>query len=209
MRADSSGPVWRSGNLRPGEPALTKRATGRLREPERPGRKRRIEVAATVSTLGTLIGLVFIFFPDLQPRSGGCPGPVAATLSRISVEVGTTWRHYVAEVNLDVASYPDDVLETRGAILHYTASLKGYRGKPVSLRWSLYDAATGAPLRGPFVTNQIALELTPRSCDENAGQPIWIHTEKQRGRIHARIFVYDGSGLLRDSQVTEPFPVVP
>ena len=124
------------------------------------------------------------------------------------MEPSVTWRHYIDEVNVSPERYTDEELKRRGVILHYTTKLEGYNGKEVSLRWSVYDSKTKLS-PAPSLRNQLALALTPRACYETAGEPIFVQTDALEGTFFARVFLYDHTGIVRDSKVTGSFTVRP
>ena len=117
-------------------------------EPERPERrgvrKWLSELSTTVKAVGgvaaaiaAIVGLVFLFFPDLRPDGTSDEG--SATFSKPTVEQPVTFGQYLDRVEIPRDGYTEEDLQRPGALVGVQVTIKGYRDQALPLRWYLLD----------------------------------------------------------------------
>lgn len=116
-----------------------------------------IAVAGGLVTVGTAIGMLFTvvvwLFPSLQRLPPSEEG--GATLSNLDVIDTVTLEEYLERPGMPVkvpASEISQLSQERrqrlGSIIWFDLELKGFAGKSVSLKWSVFNTDTGKPVGG-------------------------------------------------------------
>jgi hypothetical protein len=154
-------------------------------QPEAPRRWKRPSAGATLGLVATIvglvsgiIGLVFLFAPDLQPS--GEPEEQAATLSHLQVRPNASFREYLARVDLPRTGYTAAQLARRGALLQFRIRTSGFEGTRLILKWELYDDATGEQ-----VNESKATILKPTAKTNEANWRFWVPVPHRRGPFYA------------------------
>ena len=113
-----------------------------------------VAVAGGFVTLGTAIGMIFgavaWFFPSVQPPPRSIEGGV--TLSNLEVVPNVTLGEYLRwpgmPANVQESHVSEEQRQRVGTIIRFDIELKGFARERVSLKWSVFDADTGNPIRG-------------------------------------------------------------
>ena len=185
-------------------------------EPEPAKRERRFglsSLTARISAVGapiaTLVGLLFLFVPSLQPTVKHCGETASGDISQIRVEQGT-FADYLLLSDRPTREKVDDIwvprqkseLQSRGNILLYKATIEGFRNEPVELRWSLLTAKDDALIGKPLST---LTYTSPRCSLDQIGSPIWIPASKGTAekKLYAEILLYDASDKLPNKRLVE------
>jgi len=185
-------------------------------DPEPAKRERRFalssltaKIGAVGATIATLVGLLFVFVPSLQPTVRHCGETASGDISQIRVEQGT-FADYLSLSDRPTREKIDGIwvprqkseLRTRGNILLYKATIEGFRNEPVELRWSLLTAKDDALIGKPRST---LTYTSPRCSLDQIGSPIWIPGSKSTGnkKLYAEILLYDASDKLPNKRLVE------
>ena len=181
-------------------------------EPERPERrgvrKWLSELSTTVKAIGgvaaaiaAIVGLVFLFFPDLRPAGTSDEG--SATFSKPTVEQPVTFAQYLDRVEIPRDGYTEEDLQRPGALVGVQVAIKGYRDQALPLRWYLLD--------GPEIVDQQSRRhtLTTDRNDAPAAWSFWAPIPPGAGpfKIVVQIFPPNvKAGVVPlDEEATEPF----
>jgi hypothetical protein len=165
--------------------------------------RRKVSIGATVTTVGSLVTLFFVFFPGLRPGTGGCSG-TDGRLESVRAEPGETWRDYEDRLNNSIMDQSAKQLEEPGTIVTYRATLHGYKSSHLEIYWSVHRRASSRPVRDSL-KNQLAFDFTPRSCDAEVGQPIFVPRVGGRGEVYVELRLDEVGGNELDSSDTAPF----
>ena len=185
-------------------------------DPEPAKRERRFalssltaKIGAVGATIATLVGLLFVFVPSLQPTVRHCGETASGDISQIRVEQGT-FADYLSLSDRPTREKIDGIwvprqkseLRTRGNILLYKATIEGFRNEPVELRWSLLTAKDDALIGKPRST---LTYTSPRCSLDQIGSPIWIPGSRSTGnkKLYAEILLYDASDKLPNKRLVE------
>jgi hypothetical protein len=93
--------------------------------------------------------------------------------------------------------------QLRGTIVEFRFTLKGFRGKAVRSRWSLYNA-------GRHTQERTAPQASPIKVDADTDRFsdfTWIQDPRDTGLWYAKIELYDEHGTLLDSGESKKFRV--
>ncbi len=169
---------------------------------------KRPSAGATLALVGTIVGLVtgilglvFLFKPDLQPT--GEPDEQIATLSQLRVKPNASFREYLARVDLPPTGYTAAHLARRGALLQFRYRISGFEDERLILKWELYDAATGDQVNESKATSVKASVAT-----NEATWRFWVPLPRKPRQYYATVELQqqkDSFGLPLDSLETEPF----
>ncbi len=183
-------------------------------EPDRPRRFALSSLTARIggvgATIATLVGLLFLFVPSLQPIARHCGETASGDISQIRVEQGT-FADYLSLSDrrprekvpgVGWVPYRKSDLRRRGNILLYKATIEGFRHKPVELRWSLLTAKDDALIGKPVST---LTYTSPRCSLDQIGSPVWIPASKstRNEKLYAEILLYDASDDLARKRLVE------
>jgi hypothetical protein len=181
-------------------------------EPERPERrgvrKWLSELSTTVKAIGgvaaaiaAIVGLVFLFFPDLRPTGTSDEG--SATFSKPTVEQPVTFGQYLDRVEIPRDGHTQEILQRPGALVSVQVTIKGYRDQALPLRWYLLDGAEIVDQQSRRHT------LTADRNDAPAAWSFWAPLPPGAGpfKVVVQIFPPDVKpGVVPlDEEATEPF----
>jgi hypothetical protein len=110
-----------------------------------------LKVAGGIVTVWSVIGIIF---PSLLPLPRSMEGE--GTLSNLKVvRSNETLGEYFqwpsmqgGQAEDEESRVSDDQLQRLGSIISFDITLKGFAGKTVAIRWSVFDADTGKPVSG-------------------------------------------------------------
>jgi hypothetical protein len=122
--------------------------------------------------------LIFTFAPDLQP-SGAAPTQ-AATLSELAVDEGATFAQYLDRIDQPREGYDKAFLARRGALLDFRVRIEGFKGRPLLLKWELFDRRSGDQ-----VDESRAIQIDPTNETNEATHQFWIPIPKDGGPFFA------------------------
>jgi hypothetical protein len=92
-----------------------------------------------VTVVSSVVGLVFLFLPQLKPEPP--PPERSAQLTERSFSRDLSFQQYLLRIDQPTASFSRERLEQRGAFVQFHFVVTGYEGKPLPLKWELFDAA--------------------------------------------------------------------
>jgi len=81
--------------------------------------------------------------------------------------------------------------EPVGVTVNFNASLTGFDGKRVDVRWSLYNATDRRRVPHAWLRNQTALFLKGKADMHNRSDQFWAPIPKAKGPYFIRVSVYD------------------
>lgn len=176
---------------------------GAARSWKRPSPGALLALAATiVGLVSGVLGLVFLLNPDLQPS--GEADEQAATLSQLRVKPNASFREYLAREDFPTASYTAEKLAERGALLQFRVRITGFEGRPLILKWELFDDASGEQ-----VDESLARSIRPTTKTNEANQRFFVPLPARPGSYRAVVELLEqkeNSLLPLDTLETEPFP---
>jgi hypothetical protein len=188
--------------------ARSSRGSRRRRRRETSGWKRP-SAGALLALAGTIIGLVsgivglvFLFKPDLKPS--GEAAKQAATLSQLRMKPNASFREYLARVDLPATPYTKAQLARRGALLQFRVAITGFEGERLTLKWELFEAATGDQINESKATT-----ITPTTETNEANWPFWVPLPKRTGKFYAVVELKQQKRhhlLTLDTLQSDPFP---
>src|SRR5215217_1804105 len=116
-------------------------------------------IAATaVGLISSVVGLVLVVRPDLQPEPPARAKSVH--LRELDFESRVTRRQYLQRFDLPTTSFRATDLRAPGAFLEYRYEINGYKGDRLPVKYELIDARTGdeAKQGKPFLLEAVAPE---------------------------------------------------
>ena len=121
--------------------------------------------------------LIFTFAPDWVPS--GDPPAQSATLSELRVDSEATFRKYLQRVDQPTRGYTERQLQRRGALLDFRVQIEGFRGKPLLLKWELFDQS------GTQINESKAIRITPTNETNEATWQFWVPLPRGDGSYDA------------------------
>ena len=158
--------------------------------------------ATVVGLVSGVVGLVFLFDPDLQPQ--GEAAEQAATLSQLRVKPNASFREYLAREDFPTAEYTAAKLSERGALLQFRVRITGFEGKRLILKWELFDDASGEQ-----VDESLARSIRPTTNTNEATQRFFVPLAQRRGTFYAVVELLEQKehhALSLDTLQTDQFP---
>jgi hypothetical protein len=170
------------------------------------------KIGAIIGTVGTIIVIVTGIVTLLDRRA---PTDVEALLSDLRVtEQQITLRAFLIDY-FDLGVQPsqsndelrqalqkqgipsdvsDDVLQTVGIVISYSAAFTGLAGTNCQLEWSLRDWESKSSVGESYLINQPAFPrqtLTPDSRNDRVNEEMWIARPPREGRFYVRLELFD------------------
>jgi hypothetical protein len=96
-------------------------------------------------------------------------------------------------------------VEPMGVTVNYNVSLKGFRGRKVDVRWSLYDANGGHKVPRDWLRDQDIRWWKGEAEKDSASDSFWVPLPKISGPFFIRVGVYDEDGVRLDFKDTPSF----
>jgi hypothetical protein len=78
-----------------------------------------------------------------------------------------------------------------GVTVNFNASLSGFNGKRVSVRWSLFNAKSGRRVPHDWLRNQRAVVLKGKAAKHDRSSQFWAPVPKAKGVYFIRVGIYD------------------
>ena len=164
---------------------------------------------ALLALAGTIIGLVsgiaglvFLFNPDLKPS--GKAAKEAATLSQLRLRPNVSFGDYLARSDVPATGLTAAQLARRGALLRFRVQITGFENERLTLKWELFDAASGRQINESKATT-----ITPTTETNEANQYVWVPLPRRAGEFYAVVELTQQKEnylLALDSLETDPFP---
>jgi hypothetical protein len=154
-----------------------------------------------VGLVSGIVGLVFLFKPDLQPS--GEAAKQAATLSQLNMKPNASFREYLARVDLPATAYTEGQLARRGALLRFRVGITGFEGDRLILKWELFDAASGDQINESRATT-----ISPTTETNEATWHFWVPLPRRAGKLYAVVELKQQKEhhlLALDTLETDPF----
>ena len=154
-----------------------------------------------VGLVSGIIGLVFLFKPDLQPT--GEAAEQAATLSQLNVQPNAPFREYLARVDLPSTAYTKAQLARRGALLRFRVRITGFEGQRLVLEVGALRQEDREQ-----VDESKATTIRPSTGTNQANWNFWVPLPKRPGPFYAVVELQqpnENSLLALDTLETEPF----
>lgn len=184
-----------------GAPRRRRQATARRWK--RPSPSALLALAGTIVALVSgIAGLVFLFEPDLKPSPESAKQ--AATLSNLRVKPNASFREYLARADLPVTGFTPAQLARRGALLRFRVQITGFEGERLTLKWELFDSASGEQINESKATT-----ITPTTETNEANWPFWVPLPERAGTFYAVVELKQQKEnylLALDTLETDPFP---
>ena len=167
-------------------------------------------VGGVAAAIATIVGLVFLFFPDLRPSP--TPDEGSATLSKPTLEQPVTYRQYLDRVEVPAEGSTEEQLARPGVLAGVMVTIKGYRGQALPLSWYVLDLGTH-----DIVDRQSQRHFVKADRNETpAVWPFWVPLPSGPGPFKVVLQIYPpnakpgrpGVVPLAEAE-TDPFPGVP
>ena len=167
-------------------------------------------VGGVAAAIATIVGLVFLFFPDLRPDP--TPDEGSATLSKPTLEQPVTFGQYLDRVEVPREGSTEEQLARPGVLAGVMVTIKGYRGQALPLRWYVLDLGTH-----DIVDQQSKRHLLQADRnDAPAAWPFWVALPRGPGPFKIVLQIYPpnakpgrpGVVPLAEAE-TDPFPGAP
>jgi hypothetical protein len=130
-------------------------------------------IATLVGIVSGIVGLLFLFVPDWRPGDGAKDG----RLEDITFIPSMTLGEYLARIDQPRDDFAEEQLQRRGAFVQFRVHAVGYKGRPLVLKWELFDRDKEVQR-----AEERAFVLTPKTNDEQSRPPpFWIPLPNDRG----------------------------
>lgn len=165
---------------------MTDRASSTAAEPPR---RRRLsfglvgQVSAVIAVISAGASLYFLFRPDSKPRLRA--DTIAASVTRLDVEPGTTFREYLVRKNVSAGAAEAALLDRVGVMLTIQWATTGLADASLPLRWELIDETAGGE-----VDQEQVRTLHPDRNEDTAGILLWAALPRNGHRFHVVVTVY-------------------
>jgi hypothetical protein len=168
-------------------------------------------VGAVVSTFAAILGVAAWLFPSLQPQPPS--SETWADLSNLAEGPHLTLNEYLQRPGVPATDRQnaENLLGGEdkgkvGSVVFFDVEVKGYRGEPTHIVWSLYEEGTRKPVVG--LTNQKAWPyslIEPRSETRKLALETWVPLPREsKGPfvLSLEMFGGEGEGRLDYEEVT-------
>ena len=125
------------------------------------------DVGAIAGVLATIVGLLFLFLPDLKPEPS--PASSGAGMGLVSFDPDTSRREYLARTDQGRVGFTRPQLDRRGAFVLFGVELEGFKGKPLTLKRELIDNRTGNQIE-----EERAITITPPQNQVKRDWHYWV-----------------------------------
>jgi hypothetical protein len=146
-------------------------------------------VTGAVGFAATVIGLLFVLWPSLKPDEP--PVEKGAKLSNAQIEPAVTFGAYLDRIEQSRAPYGPADLRRRGAFVEFDITVRGYKNKPLPLRWQLVDARSGDQLG-----HSRDLRFKPKVDTDAGSWSFWIPIPRRARRMYVQIQLYNDAGTV-------------
>ena len=92
-----------------------------------------------------------------------------------------------------------------GVTVNYDISLTGFRGRRVTIRWSLYSVPGGNPVPVDWLKNEPIHWLQGQADKDSASDSFWVPLPKIKGPFYIRLGVYNKDNVRLDFKNSGPF----
>jgi hypothetical protein len=158
------------------------------------------QIGAIAGAIGAVLGVVFVLVPSLKPDAP--PLERRGDIGVLKVDRPVTYAQYLQRTGLPGGDYGASYLRRQGVFVQFDVSIVGYKDKQLPLRWSLYDAESGAE-----VSEAKGTTLRAEAATDRATWHIWAPLPAGRGRFFLLIQLFDPKGVVPlDRAQTESFP---
>jgi hypothetical protein len=165
-------------------------------------------VGAVVVVVTGVVGLIFLFLPELKPEP--LPPQRRVELSREEFDPDATFAEFIERRRVE-GMKPSDFtkarLSQRGALLTYRVRIVGYKNDRLPLDWQLIDETTGEE-----VYEEQASILRPTVEDDTATRHIWARLPRQEGPyyISVQLLLQHGNNFTELARLrSKTFPGLP
>jgi hypothetical protein len=101
------------------------------------------QAGVVVGLISGVVGLLFLFFPELRPERGGPSPDQSATISGVVSNPRTTRGQFLDYSDQHREGFTKEQLAMVGASAFARVEIVGYRGKTLTLARQLVDTRTG------------------------------------------------------------------
>lgn len=152
-------------------------------------------ITAAIGALAGLATLIFLFFPNLQPKPD--PGQLGATLSDVQLAHNVSLNAFLLDRGWPTESYTDAELATLGVQASVNATTTGFKGHGLTLSPQVFNVATGqAEALQSFMNKNQSVLLTPEADTDSAIGFVWAGIiGLTSGDYFVRITITDDEGV--------------
>jgi hypothetical protein len=166
-------------------------------------------LAAAGTVLGVLVAATTLFDwfgEQVDPPPPPPPSEIDARVTAVDLR-GSNERlaDYLRETNQSTVGLTKHQASEEGYVFLVGFRLQGNEGQPVALRWSMIDAGTGRPLRGPIYNQPPPVAFKPRGPNQRRTWPLWVPSPPRKGSFRVRVTLIDEKRQPLDEADSEPF----
>lgn len=166
-------------------------------------------VGAGVGLLASLLSIIFLVWPSLQPEENAVV--LAASLSNPTIERQVS----LAEFYQRTRETPDPALSdagllTPGVVVGYDVAISGYNGEVLTLRWSMIDAGTLTRVTEDWLVDQPGWPdagFKAEAAEDSATGELWASLPATAGDYLVRLELFDPDGIRLSLVDTTAFSV--
>jgi hypothetical protein len=92
-----------------------------------------------------------------------------------------------------------------GIKVRWKATVEGYKGKPVNIIWTLYDAVETAPVSNDDFRHEVGATFTPKLNDDQRSDTFFVPAPEKDGSYYLRIELDPSNAATLDSEASRPF----
>jgi hypothetical protein len=133
-------------------------------------------LATSVTVAATVVGLLFLLWPELQPESP--PTRKGAELSDVTLDRNATFAQYLDRLEQSRAPFQRAELRRRGVLIGLRFRVQGYKGMHLPLRWQLINARTGSQ-----VAQSQDLFYIPKAEEDQNAWSVWVPVPSSSRRV--------------------------
>jgi hypothetical protein len=163
-----------------------------------------IVAGGLAAAVASVLALVFLLLPNLQPKASETPSAGTAELSEPRLESPVTFAQYLDRVEVPHAGYGEEQLLRPGVLVSVEVAINGYGGKALPMRWYLLDGS------GDIADQQSRRHSLVADREETlAVWPFWVALPESGGPYRVVVEVYPPGAkpgaVALDQAETAPF----
>jgi hypothetical protein len=181
--------------------------TGARERWDRLSRTQRV-AAGALTTAAAFVGLLVGILTVIDRITDNPPPQIDAGINKVElIEKNVALGDYLRSSSQSTEGFAPEHLAQVGNVFFISVHIEGQQGKPLPLRWSMFDADTERALSGR-VFNQIGTYFRPRSPSHAGGARLWVPLPGRPGRFFIRAVLENEAGQHLDEKSSPTFEVV-
>jgi hypothetical protein len=161
-------------------------------------------IAGAVGTIATIVGLVFVFFPEAKPAAKESCKAQGVVLSNVRATDKVPYRVYLDREEASTEGLSPKRLNQPGQLISFDADTKGFVGKTLVVTTRVVGSDLG-PVDELGLERRHAQELIPESCEDQSHAEVWSPLPSAPGRYRVELRILDPRGHELRVAETQPF----